>query len=288
MGRLIRAISENGGILFCAVDSTDIVRQAETYHKTSAVTTAALGRLLTAGAMMGAMLKHEDDSLTLRMKGDGPAGTMLVVANGAGHVKGYVANPVVELPLRPDGKLNVGAAVGHDGTLTVIKDMGLKEPYVGQIPLVSGEVAEDITQYYAASEQIPTVCALGVLVAPDLSVLCAGGYLLQLLPGATEQEITMLENNIAKMKSVTEMLSEGMTLEDMMECAMEGFSPNILDESVTSYVCDCSEERIERALLSLGKQELESLAKEQPEAEVCCQFCDKVRKFDISTLLEKL
>ena len=283
MGRLIRAISENGGILFCAVDSTDIVRQAETYHKTSAVTTAALGRLLT-----GAMLKHEDDSLTLRMKGDGPAGTMLVVANGAGHVKGYVANPVVELPLRPDGKLNVGAAVGHDGTLTVIKDMGLKEPYVGQIPLVSGEVAEDITQYYAASEQIPTVCALGVLVAPDLSVLCAGGYLLQLLPGATEQEITMLENNIAKMKSVTEMLSEGMTLEDMMECAMEGFSPNILDESVTSYVCDCSEERIERALLSLGKQELESLAKEQPEAEVCCQFCDKVRKFDISTLLEKL
>ena len=174
------------------------------------------------------------------------------------------------------------------GTLTVIKDMGLKEPYVGQIPLVSGEVAEDITQYYATSEQIPTVCALGVLVAPDLSVLCAGGYLLQLLPGATEQEITILENNIAKMKSVTEMLSEGMTLEDMMECAMEGFSPNILDESVTSYVCDCSEERIERALLSLGKQELESLAKEQPEAEVCCQFCDKVRKFDISTLLEKL
>ncbi len=288
MGRLIRAISENGGVLFCAVDATDIVRSAEKYHRTSAVTSAALGRLLTAGAMMGAMLKNSGDSVTLRMKGGGPAGTVLAVADGAGHVKGYVENPVVELPLREDGKLNVGAAVGRRGSLTVIKDLGLKEPYVGQIPLVSGEVAEDVTSYYAVSEQIPTVCALGVLVDRDLSILNAGGYLVQLLPGAAEEEISRLENNIGELKSVTRMLSEGMALEDMMDLALRGFAPSVLDESDVVYQCDCSAQRVERALISLGRKELERLSHEEETVEVCCQFCDKKYYYDPAELLKKL
>ena len=206
MSRLIRAISENGGVIFSAIDSTEIVAEMERIHKTSAVTSAALGRLLTAGALMGAMLKSPENSITLRVKGDGPAGLLLAVADGAGHVKGMVENPVVEIPLRADGKLDVGSAVGKDGTLSVVRDLGMKEPYIGQIPLVSSEIAEDITSYYAVSEQIPTVCALGVLVAPDLTIRRAGGFLLQLLPGATEEEISRLEANVASMKSVTQML----------------------------------------------------------------------------------
>lgn len=173
MGNMIRGISENGGVIFCGVDSTSMVRTMEQIHKTSAVTSAALGRLLTAASIMGIMLKNSKDSITLRVNGGGPAGTVLAVADGLGCVKGYVENPIVEIPLREDGKLNVGAAVGRDGTLSIVRDLGLKEPYVGQIPLVSGEIAEDITSYYAISEQIPTVCALGVLVAPDLTISCA-------------------------------------------------------------------------------------------------------------------
>ena len=230
MSRLIRAISENGGVLFCAVDSTDIVREAERIHKTSAVTSAALGRLLTAASMMGVMLKSEKDSLTLRIKGGGPSGTVLAVSDGAGNVRGYVEQPVVELPPRADGKLDVGGAVGRDGTLSVVKDLGMKEPYVGQVPLVSGEIAEDITAYYAVSEQTPTVCALGVLVDRDLSILTAGGYLLQLLPGASDAEITHLEQNVAALPSVTELLRSGASLEQIMEQALAGFAPNVLDE----------------------------------------------------------
>lgn len=288
MARLLRAISENGGIVFYAIDSTEIVREAERIHKTSAVTSAALGRLLTAASLMSVTLKQPSDSITLRMKGDGPAGLVLAVANGAGQVKGYVQNPVVELPLRSDGKLDVGGAVGHNGTLSVVKDLGLKEPYVGQIPLVSGEVAEDITSYYAISEQIPTVCALGVLVDRDLSILHAGGYLLQLLPGATEEEITQLEQNVQRMDSVTHMLQQGMQLEEIMERALFGFAPQVLDERQSVYHCDCSQERVERALLSLGKTELEKMAAEDAVAEVACQFCDKTYKIEIPALLAQL
>lgn len=230
MGNMIRGISENGGVIFCGVDSTNLVRTMEQIHKTSAVTSAALGRLLTAASIMGIMLKNSKDSITLRVNGGGPAGTVLAVADGMGCVKGYVEHPVVEIPLRPDGKLNVGGAVGRDGTLSIVRDLGLKEPYVGQIPLVSGEIAEDITSYYATSEQIPTVCALGVLVDPDLTISCAGGYLLQLLPGATEEEITMLEKNIANVPSVTTLLQQGKTMKDIMEMVMQGFDPQVLDE----------------------------------------------------------
>ena len=285
---MIRALSENGGVVFCGLDSTEMVREMERIHKTSAVTSAALGRLLTAASMMGMMLKTEDASVTLRLSGGGPAGTVLAVANGDGCARGYVQNPVVELPLRPDGKLDVGGAVGHEGTLSVVRDMGMKEPYVGQIPLASGEVAEDITAYYAISEQIPTVCALGVLIAPDLSVACAGGYLIQLLPGATEAEISQIAKNISSMPSVTTLLSQGKTPEDIMQLAMDGFAPQLLDSHTVGYRCDCSLARVERALVSLGRAELEEMAKEQAEAEVCCQFCDKKYRVPLRALIDQL
>ena len=198
MAELIRGLSDNGGVVFCGVDSTDIVCKAEQLHKTSATCSAALGRLLTGAALMGSMLKDDRDSITLRVSGGGPAGLLIACTDGTGNVKGCIDHPLVELPPRADGHLDVGGAVGKDGVLTVIRDNRLqKEPTVGQVPLVSGEIAEDLTAYYAYSEQIPTVCALGVLVDPDLTSHCAGGYLIQLLPGATDAEITQLENNIA-------------------------------------------------------------------------------------------
>ena len=231
MGKLIRGLSENGGIVFCGVDSTDIVCKAEQLHTTSATCSAALGRLLTGASLMGSMLKDDRDTITLRVSGNGPAGVVIACTDGTGNVKGCIDHPLVELPAKANGHLDVGGAVGKDGVLTVIRDNCLqKEPTVGQVPLVSGEIAEDITSYYAYSEQVPTVCALGVLVDKDLSISCAGGYLLQLLPGATDAEITQLEQNIAAMPSVTEMLHAGKTPEDMMNLAMAGFNPSVLDE----------------------------------------------------------
>ena len=288
MPNLIRAISENGGVIFCALDSTEVIRRIEQIHKTSAVSSAALGRLLTAAGMMGVMLKSDNNTVTLRIKADGPAGTLIAVANGKGEVKGYIENPVVELPPRDDGKLNVGAAVGHEGMLSVIKDLGMKEPYVGQVPLVSGEIAEDITAYYATSEQTPTVCALGVLVDKDLSILKAGGYMVQLLPGATEEEISALEKNIAGMNSVTQMLLEGYSLTDMMEQALAGFAPNVLDEQSVTYTCDCSLARVQKALVSLGREELTKLSQEKNIIEVECHFCDKKYAVNATQLLEEL
>ena len=285
---MIRGISRNGGVIFCGVDSTDMVREMERIHKTSAVTTAALGRLMTAASIMGVMLKNEKDSVTLRVDGKGPAGIVLAVADGKGCVMGYVQNPLVELPLRADGKLDVGGAVGRDGMLGVVRDLGLKEPYVGQIPLVSGEIAEDITSYYAVSEQIPTVCALGVLVNPDLTVSCAGGFLVQLLPGYTDDEIDRLEKNIAAMPSVTKMLSQGLTPVDMMKMALDTFEPDVLDSCRVDYHCDCSLDRVERALVSLGREELQRLEKEEPVVEVACQFCDKKYHVSIAKLLKSL
>ena len=263
MGKLIRGLSENGGIVFCGVDSTDIVCKAEQLHTTSATCSAALGRLLTGASLMGSMLKDDRDTITLRVSGNGPAGVVIACTDGTGNVKGCIDHPLVELPAKANGHLDVGGAVGKDGVLTVIRDNRLqKEPTVGQVPLVSGEIAEDITSYYAYSEQVPTVCALGVLVDEDLSISCAGGYLLQLLPGATDAEITQLEQNIAAMPSVTEMLHAGKTPEDMMNLAMAGFNPSVLDEREVRYQCDCSRERTEQMLLSLGRKELEKLRDE--------------------------
>ena len=289
MAELIRGLSENGGIVFCGINSTDIVCKAERLHKTSATCSAALGRLLTGAALMGSMLKDDRDRITLRVNGGGPAGLLIACTDGTGNVKGCIDHPLVEIPPRADGHLDVGGAVGRDGVLTVIRDNKLqKEPTVGQVPLVSGEIAEDLTAYYAYSEQIPTVCALGVLVDPDLSIHCAGGYLVQLLPGATDAEITRLEANIAAMPSVTEMLQAGATPRDMMEKALAGFAPSVLETRQVSYRCDCSEERTREMLLSLGRRELEKLRDEDPRCEVVCHFCHSKYEFDLNRLLAEL
>ena len=288
MANLIRGLSENGGVVFCGVDSTELVRRAEQLHTTSATCSAALGHLLTDASLMGSMLKDDGDKVTLRVQGGGPAGVLIACTDGTGNVKGCIDNPLVELPPKADGHLDVGGAVGRSGVLTVIRDNRLqKEPTVGQVPLVSGEIAEDLTRYYATSEQIPTVCALGVLVDKDLSILCAGGYLLQLLPGATDAEIDTLEKNIAAMPSVTEMLRAGKTPKDMMELAMAGFAPQVLDERTVGYQCDCSEERTKGMLLSLGRKELEKLRDEDPDCEVVCHFCHTKYHFDLNKLVEK-
>lgn len=289
MANLVRSISQNGGIVVCALDSTNIVREAERIHKPSAVVTAALGRLLTGASLMGSWLKSDEDSLTLRINGGGPVGTLVAVSDGEGNVRGYADHAVIEeLPHRPDGKLNVGAAVGHDGTLAVIRDMGLKEPYIGQVPLVSGEIAEDITSYYAASEQTPTVCSLGVLVNKDLSVRQAGGFLLQLLPGATEAEITKIEANIASIPPITELLEQGGSPYDIANMALAGFSPEILEERQVEYRCYCSREKTESILISLGQEELEKMALEDPIAKVECHFCGKTYEVKIEDLLREI
>lgn len=286
MANLIRGLSENGGVVFCGVDSTELVRRAEQLHTTSATCSAALGRLLTGASLMGSMLKDDGDKVTLRVQGGGPAGVLIACTDGTGNVKGCIDNPLVELPPKADGHLDVGGAVGRSGVLTVIRDNRLqKEPTVGQVPLVSGEIAEDLTRYYATSEQIPTVCALGVLVDKDLSILCAGGYLLQLLPGATDAEIDQLEKNIAAMPSVTEMLRAGKTPKDMMELAMAGFAPQVLDERTVGYQCDCSEERTKGMLLSLGRRELVKMRDEDPHCEVVCHFCNSRYQYDLNDLI---
>ncbi len=286
MSIIKRAISADGSVVASAIDATDLVSVIESYHKPSAVVTAALGRLSIAASLMGYGLKNEDDALTLRIDGNGPIGCMVAVADSHGNVKCYADEYIVEIPLNAQGKLDVGGAVG-DGTFSVIKDMGLKEPYVGTIPLISGEIAEDIANYYATSEQIPTVLSLGVLVAPDLSVQHAGGFLIQLLPFADEACIPVLEQNLAKMPHFTKMLEDGMTAEDIVLRCLEGLEPNLLDEAEVSYRCDCSRERTTKILLSIGKEELERLAEEQDEIEVCCHFCDKKYTFTADDILKE-
>lgn len=284
MGKIIRTITTTGEVMCIAVDATDIVERAQQIHKTSAVTSAALGRLLAAASMMGDMLKGKDDSVTLRISGDGPAGSVIAVADSQGNCRGYVSNPVVEIDLNSKGKLDVSGAIGN-GTLTVMKDLNLKEPYVAQIPLVSGEIAEDITAYYATSEQTPTVCALGVLVNPDLSIRAAGGFMIQLLPFASEEAISGVERSIEGLPSFTQMLSSGMTLEAICKRALQEFEIEILDESEPTYKCYCSKERVEAALISTGKTELEDMAREE-KTEVTCHFCDAVYTFTSKEILD--
>lgn len=284
MGKLVRMITSDGAVMAIGLDSTDIVAEAERIHQTSAVVTAALGRLLTAASMMGNMLKGKDDTITLKMAGDGPAGAIIAAADSNGDVRGYAVNPVVEIPLNKVGKLDVSGALGKQGNLYVVKDLGLKEPYSGSVPFVSGEVAEDITAYYAISEQIPTVCALGVLVNPDLTVRAAGGYILQLLPAADDATIDKLEAAVAAMPPVTTMLDAGMNPQEIIEKALTGFETEVLYEQTTAYTCNCSRERVERALISLGREELAAMAEEMEQAEVNCHFCDKKYVFSNAEL----
>lgn len=278
MGKIIRCITSDGLVMATAIDSTDIVAEAEKIHKTSATVTAALGRLLTAGSMMGNMLKSKDNTITLRLAGGGPAGNLIVVSDWEGDVRGYVTNPVVEIPLNNKGKLDVAGAVGRQGNLYVTKDLGLKEPYNGCIPLVSGEIAEDITAYYAVSEQIPTVCALGVLVNPDLTVKAAGGYIIQLLPAAGEDVIEKIERSMENLPSVTAMLSMGETPHGILKRALSEFVVEVLYEHDVYYKCNCSKERIETALITLGAKELNEMADEGENIEIKCHFCDKAYK----------
>ena len=280
MSKVVRCITEEGSIIMMAADTTDIVNKAESIHKTSAVTTAALGRLLTAASLMGQSLKGENNSISLQIKGDGPAGTVMAVSDYHGNVRGYVDNPIVELPLNKKGKLDVGGAVGRNGNLYVVKDLGLKEPYVGQTPLVSGEIAEDITSYFALSEQIPTVCSLGVLVNPDLSVKAAGGFIIQLLPSAVEEDIVFVENAVKGLESVSSMIDRGMTPEQICRFVLKVRNVDVLDESESEYKCNCSRQRIERALISTGEKTLKELAEEGKREEVCCHFCDKKYYFE--------
>ena len=285
MGKIVRTISADASVVATAFDAKDVVAEIERIHKPSAVVTAALGRLSIAASLIGMGLKNKEDTVTVRMNGNGPCGTLIAVADSFGNVKSYVSNPIVEIPLNNLGKLDVKGAVGTEGTLTVIKDLGLREPYTGQIPIMSGEIAEDIAAYFAISEQIPTVCGLGVLVNPDLSVAAAGGYLIQLLPCADEKVIDIIENNIKSLPSVTEMLSSGVTVEEMDLKVLDGLTPNVLDDFSAEYKCDCSKERVERALISIGRNDLKEMAAENENTEVCCHFCDKKYSFSSEELI---
>ena len=286
MGNMLRAISSDGAVMLCAIDSTDMVARAEALHKSSAVVTAALGRLLTAASMIGCQMKNEKGTVTLKLNGDGPMGVAVALSDANGNVKGYTAQSVIELPLNEKGKLDVAEAVGRNGLLYVMRDFGQGEPYIGQAELVSGEIAEDITSYYANSEQVPTVCALGVLVNPDLSVKKAGGFLLQLLPGATDETIDQIEKNISTMKPVTEMLESGLSIEDISALALHGFDMEILDTFDAAYRCDCSRDRIEKALSSLQDEELVSLADEKGYTQIECHFCNKKYRYNRRELEE--
>lgn len=279
MGKIVRYITEDGTAFVIAADTTDVIAKAEQIHKTSAVNTAALGRLMTAAAMMGDMLKGKDDSITLRINGGGPAGSLIAASDSEGNVRGYVQNPVVEIPLNDKGKLDVKGTVGKNGYLFVMKDIGLNEPYVGQTEIVSGEIAEDITNYYAVSEQTPSVCALGVLVNPDLTVAAAGGFIIQLLPGCPDEVIDKIEYSMQDIEPVTTMLSNGMSADDIAQKALGNMKIDKLDESTIEYRCNCSKERVEGALISTGDESLNEMADSSIDTNVECHFCDKVYTF---------
>ena len=276
---LIRAMSKDGMVKATAVSTRALTERARNIHHLTPVATAALGRALSGVSMMGNALEVQGESVTLQIKGGGPLGTILAVSDAEGNVRGYVGDGSVELPLRSDGKLDVGGAVGRAGTLTVIKDLGLKEPYVGTVDLLGGEIAEDLAAYFVESEQIPSACGLGVLVDRDRSVLAAGGYLIQLLPGAGEDVIAKVEGGIYAAPSVTNILRDDPDPANLLRTVLSDFELEILETSPVEYRCYCSRERTERALLSLGSAELEDMLREQGGAELTCQFCDRVHVF---------
>ena len=290
MDEIVRMMTGDGMVKAVAVTGRDMVERARQIHKTLPVATAALGRTLMAASMMGDMLKEEDGSVTLQIKGGGPLGAITAVSDSRGNPRGYLQNGQVDIPRKYQGKLDVGTAVGSSGSLTVMKDMGLKEPYIGSVQLVSGEIAEDITSYFVESEQVPTACALGVLVDKDQSVAAAGGYLVQLLPGADESVIQRLEESIARLGPVTDALHGGADAVQLLERVLEGQEPELLERRPVAYKCYCSRERVSRAIISMGKEEMQSLIEEQGGAELTCQFCDKVYHFtkeDLQELLEE-
>ena len=287
--QLVRAITKDGMVKAVAVSTRELTERARQIHRTLPTATAALGRTLAAASMMGNALKGDGASLTLRVQGGGPLGILLAVSDNQGNVRGTVDNPAVDVPLRSDGKLDVGAAVGSQGTLTVIRDLHMKDPYVGSVGLLGGEIAEDLAAYFVESEQIPTACGLGVLVDRDQSVLAAGGYLIQMLPGAGEDVVAKVEGGVMAAGSVTGLLSGGAGPEEMLRQVLSDFELEILERSPVEYRCDCSRDRMERALISLGPEELRAIIDEQGGAELTCRFCDNVQTFtkaELETLLE--
>jgi len=284
MDQIVRVIAKDAPVKAMAISARDTVERARAIHDCWPVAAAALGRLLMAASMMGAAMKEEDGAVTLRVKGGGPLGALTAVSDSHGNVRGYVQNPAVDVPWKAKGKLDVGAAVGADGELTVIRDLGLKEPYVGSVRLVGGEIAEDVAAYFVESEQVPTACALGVLIAPDQTVQTAGGYLIQLLPGADDPVVSAVERGVAKLGAVSARLDAGMDPLGLLREVLGGFELEVLERTPIEYRCYCTRERVSRALISLGKDELASLIQEQGGAELTCQFCDKVYRFDADEL----
>lgn len=281
---LIRAIDKTGNIRVFIANTTIVVEEARNTHNTSATATAALGRTLTVGAIMGTMMKNEEDRLTLKISGGGPIGNILVVANNSGEVKGYVDNPSADAESKGNGKLDVQGVVGKDGSVTVIMDLGLKEPYVGQSKIISGEIAEDIAYYYANSEQQPSAVALGVLVDRDISVRAAGGYIIQLLPDVLEEDIVKIENAINNIEPISTLIDGGLSPEDIMEKILGEFEMRVLDKVDLEYSCDCSRDRIEEVLKSIGEKEIKAMIKEDGQAEVICHFCNTKYQFSVQEL----
>lgn len=287
---IVRCSTNDGSVrAFCAT-TRNLVNEAQKMHKLYPVATAALGRLLTAASMMGAMLKSEDDLLTLQITGNGPLGRVLATSDCHSNVKGYVGNPLVDIPKNAQGKLDVGGAIGKEGFLTVIRDFGLKEPYIGKTPLVTGEIGDDLTSYFAVSEQVPSVVGLGVLVDVDLSVKAAGGFILQVMPDASEEVICKLEENIKKVTSVTKMFDDNMTPEEILKVVLDGIDFTVNETLDTNYYCNCSKERVEKVLVSVGEEELLDIIEKDKKAQLTCHFCDKVYNFDetdLKNLLKK-
>jgi molecular chaperone Hsp33 len=288
MDKIVRMIAKNAPIKAVAIEATGMVERARQIHDTWPVATAALGRLLMGASMMGNMIKTENGSVTLRVNGGGPLGTLTAVSDCEGNTRGFVHNPAVDVPRKAHAKLDVGAAVGDNGDLTVIRDVGMKEPYVGSVQLVGGEIAEDIAAYFVESEQIPTACALGVLIAPDQSVQVAGGYLILLLPGADDWVTTCIAAGIGEVGAVSTHLANGLSAQEILEKVLSDFEMEVLESTPVEYRCYCSEERVSRALISMGRAELESLIEDQGEAELTCQFCDRVYHYNREQLEELL
>lgn len=277
---IIRAMDREGNIRVFVANTTSLVNEARNIHNTTPTASAALGRTLTAAAILGTMLKNQKETVSIQLKGGGPLGTVLAVANSKGEVKGYVGDPTVDLPLKSNGKLDVGGAVGQSGKVTVIRDFGLREPYIGQSDIVSGEIAEDLANYFVYSEQQPSAVALGVLVDRDTSIKAAGGYIIQVLPDATEEALDKLENNIANTEPVSSLIEKGFTPEEILSHVCNGFEMDIKDKAPVKLSCDCSVERIQKALIAIGKVELEKLIEEDGEAELVCHFCNEKYHFN--------
>lgn len=283
MDKLKKFMSHVDMVKISCVKTTELVEEARKIHQTNPTPTAALGRTLTMAVLMGTMMKNEADKLTIQILGDGPAGQIIAVSNKNGEVKGCIANPMAEAPLKPNGKLNVSAIIGK-GQLNVIKDIGLKEPYVGNVPLQTGEIAEDFAYYYAMSEQTASAVALGVLVEKDGSVKKAGGYVLQIMPDTPDEIISLIEQRLKESKSITQMLEEGMTLEEIAKYISDDLATYEVEELHPKYKCDCSRERMEKALISIGKKDIMELAEDE-ETELTCQFCNKKYKFSKEEIL---